>query len=69
MRTAALGPSSTLRLVLGRDLYAAVPAGQARTLAHLLRLALREIGRRDGIAAVKSRGVVFRRLTRDLVLG
>ncbi len=38
-------------LRLGRDLYAAVPAGQARTLASLVRLALREIGRRDGIAA------------------
>ncbi len=50
MRPAAPGPS-TLRLVLGRDLYAAVPAGQARALVHLLRLALREIGRRDGIAA------------------
>ncbi len=50
MRTAALGPSS-IRLVLGRDLYAAVPAGQARALASLVRLALREIGRRDGIAA------------------
>ncbi len=43
-------PSATVRLVLGRDLYAAVPAGQARALAHLVRLALREIGRRDGIA-------------------
>ncbi len=51
VRTAALGPCSTLRLALGRELYAAVPAGQARALAHLLRLALREIGRRDGIAA------------------
>ncbi len=46
-----LAPAATLRLVLGRDLYAAVPAGQARALAHLVRLALREIGRRDGIAA------------------
>ncbi len=43
--------AAALRLVLGRDLYAAVPAGQARTLASLVRLALREIGRRDGIAA------------------
>ncbi len=45
-----LAPAATLRLVLGRDLYAAVPAGQARALASLVRLALREIGRRDGIA-------------------
>ncbi len=50
MRTAAPG-ASALRLVLGRDLYAAVPSGQARAVAHLVRLALREIGRRDGIAA------------------
>ncbi len=42
--------AAALRLVLGRDLYAAVPAGQARALASLVRLALREIGRRDGIA-------------------
>ncbi len=45
-----LAPAATLRLVLGRDLYAAVPAGQALALARLVRLALREIGRRDGIA-------------------
>ncbi len=50
LRTGPLAPSATLRLVLGRDLYAAVPAGQARALASLVRLALREIGRRDGIA-------------------
>ena len=37
--------------MLGPDLYAAVPAAQTRALAHLVRLALREIGRRDGIAA------------------
>ncbi len=46
-----LAPAATLRLVLGRDLYAAVPADQARAVARLVRLALREIGQRDGIAA------------------
>ncbi len=51
LRTGPLAPSATLRVALGRELYAAVPAGQARALAHLVRLALREIGRRDGIAA------------------
>ena len=44
-------PPPALRLALGPDLYAAVPAAQTRALAHLVRLALREIGRRDGIAA------------------
>ena len=37
--------------MLGPDLYAAVPAAQTRALAHLVRLALREVGRRDGITA------------------
>ena len=44
-------PPPALRLVLGQDLYAAVPAAQARALGRLVRLALREVGRRDGITA------------------
>ena len=44
-------PPPTLRLVLGPDLYAGIPAAQTRALAHLVHLALREIGRRDGITA------------------
>ncbi len=51
MSTRSPVPPPTLRLALGPDLYAAVPSAQARALAHLVRVALREIGRRDGIAA------------------
>ncbi len=42
---------AAVRLALGSELYVAVPAGQTRALAHLLHVGLREIGRRDGIAA------------------